>query len=213
VGKHDATFVFYEGEEVADEHNGLRRLFAERADLVQGDLAVLLEPTGGWVEAGCQGTIHVRATEYSVGSGGQSAMPAQLPPNSGYTYALELSSDEALTVGAKTVQFSTPLPLYVDNFLNFPIGTTVPTGVYDRQQAAWIPSRNGKVIQVLSTTGGSAQIDSNGDGVADDAATLRRLALLDDRAVLLQIAHGADPNLIFGAPRSCVRRLQVDRLG
>jgi len=61
-GKHDATFVFYEGEEVADEHNGLRRLFAERPDLVEADLAVLLEPTGGWVEAGCQGTIHVRAT-------------------------------------------------------------------------------------------------------------------------------------------------------
>jgi succinyl-diaminopimelate desuccinylase len=60
--RNDATFVFYEGEEVADEHNGLRRLFAERADLVEGDLAVLLEPTAGWVEAGCQGTISMRAT-------------------------------------------------------------------------------------------------------------------------------------------------------
>ena len=60
--RHDATFVFYEGEEVADEHNGLRRLFAERRELVDGDLAVLLEPTAGWVEAGCQGTVHVRAT-------------------------------------------------------------------------------------------------------------------------------------------------------
>ena len=55
------TLVFYDGEEVADEHNGLRRLFAESPELVQGDLAILLEPTGGWVEAGCQGTIHVRA--------------------------------------------------------------------------------------------------------------------------------------------------------
>jgi succinyl-diaminopimelate desuccinylase len=60
--RNDVTFVFYEGEEVADEHNGLRRLFADRADLVAGDLAVLLEPTAGWVEAGCQGTIHLRAT-------------------------------------------------------------------------------------------------------------------------------------------------------
>ncbi len=60
--RHDATFVFYEGEEVADEHNGLRRLFGERRDLVEGDLAILLEPTAGWVEAGCQGTITVRAT-------------------------------------------------------------------------------------------------------------------------------------------------------
>jgi succinyl-diaminopimelate desuccinylase len=56
------TLVFYEGEEVADEFNGLRRLFEESPDLVQGDLAILLEPTGGWIEAGCQGTIHVQAT-------------------------------------------------------------------------------------------------------------------------------------------------------
>ncbi|MDP9336470.1 MAG: succinyl-diaminopimelate desuccinylase [Actinomycetota bacterium] len=60
--RFDVTLVLYEGEEVADEHNGLRRLFAEAPQLVQGDLAILLEPTGGWVEAGCQGTIHVRAT-------------------------------------------------------------------------------------------------------------------------------------------------------
>ncbi len=63
---HDVTLVFYEGEEVADEHNGLRHLFATRPDLVGGDLAILLEPTGGWVEAGCQGTIHVRATFHGV---------------------------------------------------------------------------------------------------------------------------------------------------
>ena len=61
-GGRDVTLVFYEGEEVADEHNGLRFLFAEHAELVAGDLAILLEPTGGWLEAGCQGTVHVRAT-------------------------------------------------------------------------------------------------------------------------------------------------------
>jgi succinyl-diaminopimelate desuccinylase len=61
-GRFECTFVFYEGEEVADEHNGLRHLFAEVPTLVAGDLAILLEPTAGWVEAGCQGTISVRAT-------------------------------------------------------------------------------------------------------------------------------------------------------
>jgi succinyl-diaminopimelate desuccinylase len=60
--RFDITLVLYEGEEVADEHNGLRRLFAESPELVAGDLAIMLEPTGGWVEAGCQGTINVRAT-------------------------------------------------------------------------------------------------------------------------------------------------------
>jgi succinyl-diaminopimelate desuccinylase len=59
--RYDVTIVLYDGEEVADEHNGLRRLFAEAPALVRGDLAIMLEPTGGWVEAGCQGTIHVRA--------------------------------------------------------------------------------------------------------------------------------------------------------
>lgn len=122
-------------------------------------------------------SLHVRLTEFTVSTNGPQTMPGTLPPNSGYTYALELSVDDALTVGARTVQFSTPLPLYVDNFLNFPPGTTVPTGIYDRQQAAWVPSPNGKVIQVLSTTGGVAQIDSNGDTIADDAATLTALGI------------------------------------
>jgi succinyl-diaminopimelate desuccinylase len=60
--RFDVTLFFYEAEEIAEQFNGLRRLFAERPDLVAGDLAVLLEPTGAWVEAGCQGTLHVRAT-------------------------------------------------------------------------------------------------------------------------------------------------------
>ena len=62
AARFDATFVFYVGEEIAEEWNGLRDLFARAPELVAGDLAVMLEPTDGWVEAGCQGTLHVRAT-------------------------------------------------------------------------------------------------------------------------------------------------------
>src|SRR5262249_45871012 len=46
-------------------------------------------------------TLHVRATEYTVGTAGPSAMPGALPPESHYTYAVELSVDEALAAGAK----------------------------------------------------------------------------------------------------------------
>ncbi|MGH9050006.1 MAG: succinyl-diaminopimelate desuccinylase [Acidimicrobiia bacterium] len=60
--RHDVTLAFYECEEVAEEHNGLRRLFEERPEVLAGDFAVLLEPTDCWVEAGCQGTLHVRAS-------------------------------------------------------------------------------------------------------------------------------------------------------
>lgn len=56
----DVTWVFYTGEEVAAEHNGLARLFETHRHLVVGDAAVLGEPTGGTIEAGCQGTMRLR---------------------------------------------------------------------------------------------------------------------------------------------------------
>jgi succinyl-diaminopimelate desuccinylase len=58
----DVTWVFYAGEEVAAVHNGLRHLFERRPDLVQGDAAVLGEPTDGTLEVGCQGSMRVRVT-------------------------------------------------------------------------------------------------------------------------------------------------------
>jgi succinyl-diaminopimelate desuccinylase len=53
----DVTYVFYEAEEVDSAYNGLGRLFTERPDLLQGDVAILGEPTDGVIEAGCQGTL------------------------------------------------------------------------------------------------------------------------------------------------------------
>lgn len=58
----DVSYVFYAAEEVASEHNGLRRLFAERPDLLAGDLALVGEPTAGRLEAGCQGTMRLEVT-------------------------------------------------------------------------------------------------------------------------------------------------------
>jgi succinyl-diaminopimelate desuccinylase len=59
--RHDVTLAFYKGEEVADEFNGLREVFETRHRLLAADLAVLLEPTDGWVEAGCQGVLVMEA--------------------------------------------------------------------------------------------------------------------------------------------------------
>lgn len=54
----DVTYVFYDCEEVKAERNGLLRLSRNSPGLLAGDLAVLMEPTGGVVEGGCQGTLH-----------------------------------------------------------------------------------------------------------------------------------------------------------
>ncbi len=58
----DVTYVFYACEEVEKRYNGLGLLFADRPDLMAGDIAILGEPTGGAVEAGCQGTLRARVT-------------------------------------------------------------------------------------------------------------------------------------------------------
>lgn len=58
----DATFVFYTCEEVERRYNGLHHLSSEMPDVLAADAAVLAEPTGGLVEAGCQGTMRVEVT-------------------------------------------------------------------------------------------------------------------------------------------------------
>jgi succinyl-diaminopimelate desuccinylase len=55
--RRDVTFVFYDGEEVEAERNGLLRLSRRHPGWLAGDFAVLMEPTDGVVEGGCQGTM------------------------------------------------------------------------------------------------------------------------------------------------------------
>ncbi|HEY9562501.1 MAG TPA: succinyl-diaminopimelate desuccinylase [Nocardioides sp.] len=58
----DVTYVFYEAEEIEAEHNGLYKLSISHPELMQADFAILMEPSNGVVEAGCQGTIRVEVT-------------------------------------------------------------------------------------------------------------------------------------------------------
>ncbi|WP_326652379.1 MULTISPECIES: succinyl-diaminopimelate desuccinylase [unclassified Streptomyces] len=55
----DLTFVFYDNEEVAAHLNGLGHVADAHADWLEGDFAVLLEPSDAQVEGGCQGTLRV----------------------------------------------------------------------------------------------------------------------------------------------------------
>lgn len=118
-------------------------------------------------------SLNVRATEYTVGPTGPRAMPGTLPPQSAYTYAVEMSVDEALLTGAVRVEFSNELPFYVENFLGFPVGGIVPAGYYDRDLAAWVASKNGLIVDVRGIDSkGKAMLDVDGDQVVETAATL-----------------------------------------
>lgn len=63
---HDLTLIFYDCEEIAAKYNGLNRIERELPEWLTGDLAILGEPSGGVIEAGCQGTMRVLLTAKGV---------------------------------------------------------------------------------------------------------------------------------------------------
>ena len=154
-----------------------------------GTTATMTLPGGGAVPLG---QITVRATEYTVGVNGPKRMPAELPPESAYTYAVELSIDEADAAGASRVDFpGAPVIFYVENFLGFPFkeGSLpagpeyVPAGYYDREKGAWVASENGRFVRIVSETGSPsrANLDLDGDSgsTAVDVAEYATLGISD----------------------------------
>ncbi len=57
----DLTYVFYDHEEVDAESNGLLRVSRRHPEWLAADFALLMEPTGGAVEGGCNGNLRVEA--------------------------------------------------------------------------------------------------------------------------------------------------------
>ncbi len=58
----EPLFVFYEREEGPHAENGLEAVFEEMPWVLEAELALVLEPTAGALEAGCAGTAQVEIT-------------------------------------------------------------------------------------------------------------------------------------------------------
>ncbi len=189
---------------MSDDTDGQRRATVL---IPSGTTATMVMPDGSMHPLA---SMQVRATEFTVGDTGPAAMPADLPPTSGYTYAVEYSVDEAMAAGAARVEFSQPLIHYVENFLDLPFGTKVPTGFYDREGAAWVPADDGRVIGIVDVVAGVATIDTDGDGQVDAGLAIteaerERLGALYSPAQTLwrvPIAHfsAVDCNFPFALP-------------
>ncbi|MFM9130741.1 MAG: succinyl-diaminopimelate desuccinylase [Actinomycetes bacterium] len=53
----DVTYLFYESEESETKFNGLELITKQQKDLLNCDFAILMEPTNGILEVGCQGSL------------------------------------------------------------------------------------------------------------------------------------------------------------
>jgi RHS repeat-associated protein len=148
-----------------------------------------LEFANGTTQSVSQLTL--QPIEATVGTNGPEAMPGDLPATSSYTYASAFSVQEVEQAGAQGVRFSQPVVSYTENFLGFAVGETVPSGYYDQQKGAWIAGNSGRVVKVLSESGGLAALDVTGSGQAADSATLAGLGITDTERG--QIATLYDP--------------------
>ena len=72
-GPYDVALLLFGREELSAEHNPLPRLFTGSRAVHEAELAILLEPTDGQVQAGCLG--HLTATVAFRGVSGHSARP------------------------------------------------------------------------------------------------------------------------------------------
>ena len=141
-------------------------------------------------------TLHLRFSEYTVGAQGPASMPAELPPTSGYTYAVELGAEEAVAkVGGRDVVFSQPIVFYLENFLGLQDGVPAPMGYYDPDRGGWIPYDSGRIVRITRITAGMADVDVNGDGAPDSGAALADLGITDAERATLATLYAAGQSL------------------
>jgi len=64
--EYDVTWIWYDHEEVSESLNGLGRLLRESPALLEGDFAILGEPTRSEIEGGCNGNARVEVRTFGL---------------------------------------------------------------------------------------------------------------------------------------------------
>ncbi len=146
--------------------------------------------------------LTTRLTEYTVGDNGAAAMPGDLPATVAYTYAIELGSAEAQRKEAgRDVLFNTNVYFYTDNFLGMPAGIPVPMGYYNKDTGAWVPSPDGRVIQLIGTNAlGLARISLVPAGTEAALLALQALGFTDAERLMLAQKYQPCTNSLWRVP-------------
>jgi hypothetical protein len=124
-----------------------------------------------------EGELTFHATEFTTGAEGMLAMPASLPPTSGYTYAISYGFSGV--PADQHVKFSEPVSAFVEvtDFLDFDTGSPIPLGWLDMTTGAWVADESGEVIEVTGNESCGAETCATIAGAT--------VALPDNERVLL----------------------------
>jgi succinyl-diaminopimelate desuccinylase len=185
----DVSYVFYACEEVTAADSGLEAVYAERPDLLAGDAAILGEPTGGVLEAGCQGTMRLDVT--LAGQRAHTARP-WMGRNAVHRLGRLLAAVEA-----------------------FEERRPVLDGCEYREALQAVRVEGGvagNVVPDRATVTLNHRFAPDRDAVAAETAVRQVLApVLDDgdAVVLVDVAEGAPPSLQHPLLAPLVRRLPV----
>ena len=136
--------------------------------------------------------LSLRQTEFTVGPGGEEAMPAPLPGTSAYTYAMAITADGVPADQASRIEFSRPVISYVNAVVDMPIGSDVPVGGLDYFSGTWSRQPNGRVLKILGRSGGVAQLDIDGSGTPATPDELAALGIGIDELLMLANNYADD---------------------
>ncbi len=148
-------------------------------------------------------SLHLRFTEYTVGEQGPEAMPGELPPTSGYTYAVDLGTEEAIAkVEGRDAAFSQPVILYLENYLQLQDGAPTPMGYYDPDRGMWVSYESGRIVRIVAISNDLANLDVDGDGTVDGGSALYDLGITE--AELSTLAEFILPGRVSGVDDSTI---------
>lgn len=96
--KYDITWIFYDLEEVEADRNGLGRLARTQPELLEGDFAILGEPSNAIIEGGCNGTLRVAVSTTGVRAHSARAWMGSNAIHAAHEILARLAAFEPLTV-------------------------------------------------------------------------------------------------------------------
>ncbi len=187
----DITYVFYDHEEVEASKSGLGRLARNHPELLDGDFAILLEPTNGTVEGGCNGTMRFEAALAGRAAHSARAWMGENAIHAAADVLSRLRDHEPLTINVDGLEFREGLNAV--RIIGGTAGNVIPDSTVVEINYRFAPSRSIEEAETYVRT-----VLDGVDLVRTDAAAGARPGLTHPAAAAFVKTVGAEPKPKYG---------------